>query len=138
MTLPIEDYALIGNTRTAALVGKNGSIDWLCLPRFDAPACFAALLGSEQNGHWRIAPTGTVTNFQRRYHDDTLVLETHFETETGAVVVIDFMPIHGFDRQVDVVRIVRAARGGGHPGGIDLPLRLRVRGAVGSSPRIRP
>lgn len=111
MTLPIEDYALIGNTRTAALVGKNGSIDWLCLPRFDAPACFAALLGSEQNGHWRIAPTGTVTNIRRRYHDDTLVLETHFETETGAVAVIDFMPIHGFDRQVDVVRIVKGLRG---------------------------
>jgi GH15 family glucan-1,4-alpha-glucosidase len=111
MTLPIEDYALIGNTRTAALVGKNGSIDWLCLPRFDAPACFAALLGSEQNGHWRIAPTGTVTNIRRRYHDETLVLETHFETETGAVAVIDFMPIHGFDRQVDVVRIVKGLRG---------------------------
>lgn len=111
MTLPIEDYALIGNTRTAALVGKNGSIDWLCLPRFDAPACFAALLGSEQNGHWRIAPTGTVTNIRRRYHDDTLVLETHFETETGSVAVIDFMPIHGFDRQVDVVRIVKGLRG---------------------------
>jgi GH15 family glucan-1,4-alpha-glucosidase len=78
--LPIEDYAVIGDCETAALVGRDGSIDWLCLPRFDYPACFAALLGTEANGRWRLAPAGAVTRVRRAYRDDTLVLETEFET----------------------------------------------------------
>ena len=92
MTLPIEDYAMIGDCRTAALVGRDGSIDWLCWPRFDSPACFAALLGSSNNGHWLLAPKHTARRVNRRYRPGTLVLETEFETETGRAVVIDFMP----------------------------------------------
>src|SRR6516225_3574324 len=78
--LPVEDYALIGDAHTAALVGRNGSIDWLCLPRFDSGACFAALLGDEGHGFWRIAPAGGVGRVARRYRDGTLVLETEFRT----------------------------------------------------------
>ena len=91
MAKRIEDYALIGDLETAALVGLDGSIDWLCLPQFDSPACFAALLGDDENGRWRIAPIGA-THGRRRYRKDTLVLETHFETDEGAVTVIDCMP----------------------------------------------
>ena len=83
MPLPIEDYALIGDTQTAALVGKDGSIDWLCLPRFDSPACFAALLGDPSHGRWLIAPAGEVRHVERRYRDRTLVLETDFHTADG-------------------------------------------------------
>jgi GH15 family glucan-1,4-alpha-glucosidase len=93
MPLPIEDYALIGNTRTAALVGLDGSIDWLCAPRFDAPACFAALLGSAEHGRWQLAPAGAVANTRRAYRESTLVLETDFETAEGAVRIIDCMPL---------------------------------------------
>src|SRR5262249_25402851 len=89
----IEDYAIIGNTRTAALVGRNGSIDWLSLPRFDSGACFASLVGTEENGRWLIAPAGEVRAVERRYRGDTLILETHFTTATGAAVVTDFMRI---------------------------------------------
>ena len=92
MTLPIEDYAMIGDCKTAALVGRDGSIDWLCWPRFDSPACFAALLGSSNNGQWLLAPKHTVLRVNRRYRPGTLVLETEFETETGRAAVIDFMP----------------------------------------------
>src|ERR1700683_4385809 len=106
MTLKIEDYAIIGDTCTIALVGINGSIDWLCVPRFDSPACFAALLGSEQNGRWLISPKGEVKRTQRRYRGDTLILETEFETSDGVVALIDFMPIHERVKQVDMVRIV--------------------------------
>ena len=95
MALPIEQYAIIADTQTAALVGSNGSIDWLCVPRFDSGAIFAALLGTEENGHWSIAPAGTVTSVKRRYRDETLVLETEFETADGVVRVIDFMPPRG-------------------------------------------
>ncbi|AMV35861.1 glycoside hydrolase family 15 protein [Planctomyces sp. SH-PL62] len=109
MALPIEDYALIGDCQTAALVGKDGSVDWLCFPRFDSPACFAALLGTPGNGRWRIAPAGGVRSVRRRYVGDTLVLETEFETEAGKFAVIDFMPIRG--EAPDVVRIVEG-RGG--------------------------
>ncbi|QGV82071.1 glycoside hydrolase family 15 protein [Streptomyces ficellus] len=91
----IEDYALIGDLETAALVGKDGAIDWLCVPRFDSPACFAALLGSEDNGRWRIAPAGAATCSRRSYVPDTLVLETVWETVGGAVKVTDFMPPRG-------------------------------------------
>jgi GH15 family glucan-1,4-alpha-glucosidase len=85
VALRIEDYALIGDTRTAALVGTNGSIDWLCAPRFDSPAFFAALLGSDANGYWQIAPVGEVRRVERRYRPGTLVLETDFETGDGLV-----------------------------------------------------
>jgi GH15 family glucan-1,4-alpha-glucosidase len=105
----IEDYALIGDCETTALVGRNGSIDWLCWPRFDSDACFASLLGDERHGRWLIAPTGAVTSTSRRYLGDTLILETRFETEAGAVSLIDFMPPRG--KASDVVRIVRGERG---------------------------
>src|SRR6266566_1163122 len=88
--LAIEDYALIGDCHTAALVGRNGSIDWLCLPRFDSPACFAALVGTEENGRWQIVPRDEIRKTQRRYRQDTLILETDFETTAGAVRLIDF------------------------------------------------
>src|SRR4026208_1882964 len=80
MIMKIEDYAVIADTQTAALVGRDGSIDWLCLPRFDSGACFAALLGGPGHGPWRIAPAGGVKRVRRRYQGDTLVLETEFET----------------------------------------------------------
>jgi GH15 family glucan-1,4-alpha-glucosidase len=105
----IEDYALIGDLHTAALVGRNGSIDWLCLPRFDSGACFAALLGDESHGRWLIAPAMDPTAVSRRYRDGTLVLETDFETEDGAVRVVDCMPLKGHGRTV--VRLVEGLRG---------------------------
>jgi len=92
VSVPIEDYALIGDCDTAALVGRDGSIDWLCLPRFDSDSCFAALLGSSENGRWMIAPQAAA-RVSRRYRDDTLILETTFETDEGVVRLIDFMPL---------------------------------------------
>src|SRR5215467_15124149 len=89
----IEDYAIIGNTRTAALVGRDGSIDWLPLPRFDSGACFAGLIGMEENGRWLIAPADEILATERRYRGDTLILETRFTTATGVAVVTDFMRI---------------------------------------------
>ncbi len=109
MTQLIEDYALIGNNATTALVGRNGSIDWLGFPRFDSAACFAALLGSEENGHWTIAPKAERPTVTRRYRQGTLVLETEFSTSEGAVVLIDCMDRRG-DHQ-DVIRLVRGLRG---------------------------
>jgi GH15 family glucan-1,4-alpha-glucosidase len=109
MALRIEDYALIGDTQTAALVGKDGSIDWLCLPRFDSPACFAALLGDESHGRWLIAPAGDVTRTERRYRQGTLVLETDFHTPGGVLQVVDSMPIR--DEAPDVVRLARCLEG---------------------------
>jgi GH15 family glucan-1,4-alpha-glucosidase len=100
----IEDYALIGDLQTAALVGRDGSIDWLCLPRFDSPTCFAALLGDKEHGGWRLAPEGAEECTSRSYVGDSLVLETVWETDTGTVKVIDFMPQR--DRTPDVMRIV--------------------------------
>ncbi|MFD9486132.1 glycoside hydrolase family 15 protein [Streptomyces sp. NPDC059991] len=105
----IEDYALIGDLQTAALVGRDGSIDWLCLPRFDSAACFAALLGDDDNGHWRIAPAGAGDCTRRAYLDDSLVLESVWETRTGTVRVLDFMPQR--DTSPDVVRIVEGVSG---------------------------
>jgi GH15 family glucan-1,4-alpha-glucosidase len=105
----LEDYALIGDCETAALVGRNGSIDWLCWPDFSSPACFAALLGTKENGRWRIAPKERPRNITRRYRDHTLILETTFETASGRVVLTDFMPIRA--RHSDVVRIVRCLHG---------------------------
>src|ERR1700724_1006432 len=104
MSLRIEDYALIGNTHSAALVGRDGSIDWLCLPRFDSPACFAALLGAPEHGRWLLAPAGADRAARRRYRDGGLVLETEFDTPDGVVAVIDCMP--GRDRNPHLVRIV--------------------------------
>jgi GH15 family glucan-1,4-alpha-glucosidase len=105
----IDDYALIGDEQTAALVGKDGSIDWLCLPRFDSGACFARLLGDEDHGHWRIAPEGADVCTRRAYRPDTLVLDTEWETADGAVRVTDLMPQR--ERAPDVVRIVEGVRG---------------------------
>ncbi|MEV5433006.1 glycoside hydrolase family 15 protein [Streptomyces sp. NPDC052701] len=105
----IEDYALIGDEQTAALVGADGSIDWLCLPRFDSAACFARLLGDEDNGFWRIAPKGADRCTRRAYRRDTLVLDTEWETGEGAVRVTDLMPQR--DRAPDIVRIVEGLRG---------------------------
>jgi GH15 family glucan-1,4-alpha-glucosidase len=105
----IEDYALIGDCETAALVARDGSIDWLCWPRFDGGACFAALLGTPEHGRWLIAPVDRKARVTRRYRDDTLILETDFETGDGAVTLIDFMPPRG--QASDVVRIVVGRRG---------------------------
>jgi GH15 family glucan-1,4-alpha-glucosidase len=109
MALRIEDYSLIGDGHTAALVGRDGSIDWLCLPRFDSGACFAALLGTAENGRWLLAPQEKPRRIQRHYREGTLVLETDFETESGLVTLIDFMPLH--NRRHDVIRIVAGRRG---------------------------
>jgi GH15 family glucan-1,4-alpha-glucosidase len=105
----IEDYALIGDRQTAALVGRDGSIDWLCWPRFDSSACFAALLGGPEHGRWRIAPVGEPVAVRRRYREDTLILETDFETADGAVTLVDFMPVR--ESISDLVRLVVGRRG---------------------------
>jgi GH15 family glucan-1,4-alpha-glucosidase len=117
MPLRIEDYALIGNTRTAALVGKDGSIDWMCVPRFDSNACFAALLGDQGNGHWQIGPARGVAAVRRAYRKGTLILETDFETADGALRIIDFMPV--WEGRTDIVRIVACTRG-------TVPLRMEL------------
>ncbi len=109
MSTPLEDYALIGDCETAALVSKAGSIDWLCWPRFDSDACFAALLGTPEHGRWLIEPVEPVTRVRRRYRDNTLILETTMETASGEVVLVDFMPPRG--QNSDIVRIVRGTRG---------------------------
>jgi len=109
MASRIEDYALIGDCQTAGLVGRDGSIDWLCLPKFDSGACFAALLGTPDHGRWLIAPAAPIRRVTRAYRGDTLVLDTTFETETGAVTLTDCMPIRS--GQPDVVRLVRGVRG---------------------------
>jgi GH15 family glucan-1,4-alpha-glucosidase len=121
----IEDYGLIGDLQTAALVGRNGSIDWLCFPRFDSGACFAALLGDESNGRWLIAPTTEVKSVERRYRDRTLVHELDFHTADGSVRLIDFMPPRGQDP--DVVRIVE-----GLEGEVRLRMELVIRFDYGS------
>ena len=109
MSTPLEDYALIGDCETAALVSRGGSIDWLCWPRFDSAACFAALLGSPQNGRWLIEAASPGARHTRNYRGDTLILETRIETDTGVVTLVDFMPPRGFNS--DLVRIVRGERG---------------------------
>src|SRR4029434_9369080 len=105
----IEDYAFLSDTQSGALVSRDGCIDWLCLPRFDSGACFAALLGSPDHGRWKVAPAGAVRCVRRRYRDDTLVLDTEFETADGTVAVIDLMPAR--DRDPNLVRIVEGRRG---------------------------
>jgi GH15 family glucan-1,4-alpha-glucosidase len=109
MPLGLEDYALIGDCETAALVGRDGSIDWLCVPRFDAGACFAALLGAPEHGRWLLAPRTPLRQVRRRYRQNTLILETVFETDDGAVTVIDFMPPRS--HQLDLVRVVVGQHG---------------------------
>lgn len=109
MSEKIENYALIGDCETAALVGRNGSIDWLCWPAFDSDACFAAILGTHKNGRWLVAPSDDITTISRRYLGDTLILETRFETKSGTVALIDFMPPRG--KASDIVRLVRGVSG---------------------------
>src|SRR5262249_7360581 len=109
MALRIEDYGLIGDTYAAGLVGKDGSIDWLCVPRFDSGACFAALLGDRNHGRWLLAPVGASLAVRRRYRDDTLILETEFECSQGRVRLIDCMsPRH---RLRELIRVVEGLRG---------------------------
>ncbi len=109
MSLRIEDYAMLGDGQSAALVGRDGSIDWLCWPRFDSAACFARILGDEDNGRWLIAPADGGATCRRQYRDKTLILESHYETAEGAAVVIDLMPATRPD--CHLVRIVRGLRG---------------------------
>ncbi|MFY9762647.1 MAG: glycoside hydrolase family 15 protein [Xanthobacteraceae bacterium] len=125
MTQPIEDYALIGDCKTAALIGRDGSIDWLCWPRFDSAACFAALLGTAEHGRWLIAPMEPPLAVARRYRPGTLILETEFQTETGSAVVTDFMP---FGDGAHLVRIVT-----GRSGRTDFRTEFLVRFNYGSS-----
>jgi GH15 family glucan-1,4-alpha-glucosidase len=113
----IEDYALIGDCHTGGLVAKDGSVDWLCLPRFDAGACFAALLGSEKNGRWQIAPQAKPRAIKRRYRDGTLILETDFETDDGVVTIVDCMPPR--TKATEVVRMVVGRRG-------SVPMRMQL------------
>jgi len=105
----IEDYAFLSDTQTAALVSRDGCVDWLCFPRFDSGACFAALLGDQKNGRWRFFPEGEIAATRRRYRGDTLILETEIETAEGAVRLIDFMPPRG--ENPDIVRIVEGLGG---------------------------
>ncbi len=120
MALPIEQYGIIGNLRTAALVGRDGSIDWLCFPRFDSPACFARLLGTDDHGYWRIAPApGTeITATRRRYREGSLVLETEFDTPTGSIRITDCMPI-GERNRPRVVRLLEGLSG-------EVPVRMEL------------
>ena len=117
MPLRIEDYAVIGNCETAALVGRDGSIDWLCLPRFDSAACFTALLGGPEHGRWLIAPAQNDVEITRRYLSDTLILETVFTTTDGSVLLTDFM--YRRNGSSELVRIVKALRG-------ELPMRTEL------------
>jgi GH15 family glucan-1,4-alpha-glucosidase len=121
----IEDYGLIGDLETAALVSRDGSIEWLCLPRFDSGAMFAALLGDAENGHWTIQPAGEFRSTERRYRGDTLVLETTLETDDGAVRLVDFMPPR--ETNPDVVRIVEGVRGR-----VEMRMELAIRFDYGS------
>jgi GH15 family glucan-1,4-alpha-glucosidase len=120
MSMRIEDYGLLGDLHTAALVGRDGSVDWLCLPRLDSPACFAALLDTEEAGRWRLAPTGAGRCARRRYRGDTLVLESEWDTPDGTVRLLDFMPPRG--EAADIVRIVEGVRGSVE---VEMDLRLR-------------
>jgi GH15 family glucan-1,4-alpha-glucosidase len=126
--LPIEDYALIGDCESAALVGRDGSIDWWCVPSFDSPACFAALLGTPENGRWQLAPVdgdGHALRCTRRYRGNTMVLQTEYQTESGSVAVIDFLPLR--EKGTSLFRIVE-----GRSGTVRLHLDLRIRFDYGS------
>ena len=121
----IEDYAIIGDCHTAALVARGGSIDWLCFPRFDSGACFAALVGTEDHGRWLLAPAGEIRSIRRRYREGTLVLETDYETADGVVTLIDCMPPRS--RVPDLVRIVV-----GRSGQVRMRMQLIIRFDYGS------
>src|SRR5688572_4757024 len=121
MASRIEDYALIGDCETAALVGRDGSIDWLGFPRFDSAACFAALLGTRDHGRWLLAPAADVQRIERRYRPGTLVLETDYYTASGAVRLIDFMPPR--TRTPELIRIVEGLKGQ-VPMAMDLGIRF--------------
>jgi GH15 family glucan-1,4-alpha-glucosidase len=125
MASRIENYALIGDCETSALVGRDGSIDWLCWPRFDSDACFAALLGRPEHGRWRIAPRDENARIARRYRPGTLILETRFETDEGSVKIVDFMPLR--DRQSNVVRLVV-----GESGSVAMCFELVIRFGYGA------
>jgi GH15 family glucan-1,4-alpha-glucosidase len=109
LSIPIEDYAMIGDCHTAALVSRLGSVDWLCLPHFDSPACFAALLGTDKNGYWSISPAEPIRSIRRRYREGTLILETEFETESGSATVIDCMSVR--EEAPELLRVVVGTRG---------------------------
>ena len=125
MASRIEDYALIGDLQTCALVARDGSIDWMCVPRFDSPACFAALLGEPGHGRWLVAPRSPARAIRRRYRGDSLVLETEIETDEGRVRVIDFMPVR--TSVIDLVRIVE-----GIEGTVPMRMELEIRFDYGS------
>ncbi len=125
MSQRIEDYGLVGDTHTAALIGQDGSVDWLCFPRFDSGACFAALLGDERHGRWLLAPAGRVRRISRRYRPGTLVLETDFETEDGTVRIVDCMPPR--QKHPNLVRVVE-----GLAGRVPMRMQLVVRFEYGS------
>ncbi len=136
MTQPLEDYALIGDTQTAALVGRDGSIDWLCLPRFDSGSCFAKLIGDDDHGRWLTAPAGEVVATSRRYRPKTLVLETDMTTADGKVRITDFMPPRHHHP-----RVIRVGHWSGGPGchalGARHPLRVRRGHPLGPAHRPR-
>ncbi|MGH2629816.1 MAG: glycoside hydrolase family 15 protein, partial [Actinomycetota bacterium] len=125
MASRIEDYALVGDTHTASLISREGSVDWLCLPRFDSGACFAALLGTEDHGRWLIAPASDQTRTTRRYRGDSLVLETEHRTPEGVVRVVDCMPPRR--REPDLLRVVE-----GVSGSVPMHMDLRLRFDYGS------
>src|SRR5260221_7608433 len=125
----IEDYALIGDCETAALVGRDGSIDWACWPRFDSDACFAALLGTPEHGRWRVSPFGDCRGVSRRYLGDTLILETRFETDQGTVRLIDFMPPRAVN--ADLVRLVVGDSG-------SVPMHMQLAARFGYGARVPP
>jgi len=127
MASRIEDYGLIGNTRTAALVSRSGSIDWLCVPRFDSDACLAALIGYDEHGAWSLRPTVPIRETRQRYRDETLILETEFVCDGGAARITDFMPVGSSEERCDVVRIVE-----GLEGEVTLEMQLDVRFGYGA------
>src|SRR5262245_40500608 len=117
----IEDYGLIGDATTVALISRQGSIDWLCLPRIDSDACFAKLLGNDRNGYWKIGPATVVHGVERRYRRDTLILESEITTDSGRARVIDFMPPGQTEH--DIIRIVEGIQGE-IPMHVDLKVRF--------------
>ncbi|MCC7089104.1 MAG: glycoside hydrolase family 15 protein, partial [Dehalococcoidia bacterium] len=127
MSQRIEDYGFIADMRTVALVGRDGSMDWLCLPRIDSPACFAALLGTEEHGRWRLAPRGAAARVSRRYRRNSLVLETSFELPEGAITLVDFLTPAQVGEGLNVVRIVRGDRGR-----VDVEMELILRFEYGA------
>jgi GH15 family glucan-1,4-alpha-glucosidase len=126
MSKPIEDYGFIGNMTSGALVALDGSMDWLCLSRFDSDACFAALLGGPEHGHWQLCPAGETRRVSRRYDPGTAILETTFETAEGKVTLIDFMPFTDDEHYVDVMRLVR-----GDEGRVNMRMKLVIRFGYG-------